>query len=65
MNRGLAFDLYFHRYLCTVLTIIVAAALIHFSRNFGQILLSKMRLSIEVRLLFEALIIVFTVYIRN
>ena len=36
----------------TVLTIIVPAAIIHFSRNFGQNLLSKMRLLFELRLLF-------------
>ena len=39
----------------TVETIIRAAAVIHFSLNFGQILQSKLRLLIEVRLLFEGI----------
>ena len=37
----------------TVETLIRTAALIHFSRNFGQYLLSKMRLLFKLRLLFE------------
>ena len=36
------------------MNIIVAAALIHFSHNFGQNFRSKMRLLIELRLLFES-----------
>ena len=36
------------------MNIIVAAALIHFSHNFGQNFLSKMRLLIELRLLFAS-----------
>ena len=38
-----------------VMTIIVAAALIHFSRNFGQNLLIKMLLIIQLQLLFEGI----------
>ena len=38
----------------TVLTIIVATALIQFSHNFGQNLLSKMRLLIKLRLFFKS-----------
>ena len=37
----------------TVETLIRTAALIHFSRNFGHYLLSKMRLLFKLRLLFE------------
>ena len=60
MNNGSLYD-YLNstdraaRYLVvnTVETLISAAALIDFSRNFCPDLLSKMRLLIELRLLFE------------
>ena len=44
-------SLVYIKYKSTVLTIIVPVAIIHFSSNFGQNLLSKMRLLIELRLL--------------
>ena len=40
---------------CTVETLIRAAALTHFSLNFGHVLLSKMRLLIKLRLLLSFL----------